>query len=121
MSEDAFSAAMKGAAEAAGHAATTGNGITGVSASWAVWSGLTLNEWGVIVGIGGVVVGTLITYIYKRLEVGLKREMALKELALMQEKAERERMEFEARMLKEHGPNWRASSGGGVVCAKVAA
>lgn len=106
--EDVMHSAADAAANAAHQMANTGNGITGAASAWTVWSGLTLNDLGVIVGILGVVVGTLITFFYKRKEVALKRHVAEQELLLEQEKAMRERRAFELQMLKEHGPDWRS-------------
>lgn len=107
-SEDVIQSAAETAAQTAHQMANAGNGFTGLAGVWTLWSGLSLNDWGVIVGILGVVVGTLITYFYKRKEVALKRHVAEQELLLELEKAGRERRAFELQMLKEHGPDWRS-------------
>ena len=101
---------LETAAETARQVANTGSGVTGVSAVWAVWGGLTLNDLGIIVGILGVILGTAITLIYKRKEVNLKREIAEKELAIKERQDERDRIEFERRMRSSYGTNWSSLS-----------
>lgn len=107
MTDKVIETAAEAAAQSANHLANTGNGITGASGAWAIWSGITLSNWGVIVGILGVILGTLITYYYKRKEVAIKRELAEETKRHMNDEAERKRQAFELQMRKEHGPNWR--------------
>lgn len=59
-------------------AAKTGSVITQISGATSVIFGLTLNEWGVIVGLVGVVLGLVMQWYFGSQKLALQRQLYAK-------------------------------------------